>query len=694
MPIVRMPNGALVNMPDNPTEEQLTQLKSLAEPSLLQKAWSGVKSGAADIARGAMGAADPVINSGMQGKGIFGRVLPVLAAGADMASSAITGSQPGKIVATLATPQAEKVLPTPQDDPAWRQYVRRGLEGAGGQAMLPVPGGGASQFASAAAGGASGELAARLFGEGPAQRFLGGLAGGVGTSMALNKLSAPRIQESRIAREAMEGVTPEQLAAATALQKRAAAMGVKLDLAQALTGSGASPNNLNTIRDLIANTKEGNKTQALLHNQPTEVNEATRIKLDQLVPGRDFGLEQAGLNAQEAATKAVNNAKAARSAAVRPDYEAAGNLPADVRLQFANAISEAMTSPGATPQAVEAMQKALQSLKSAPSTQAAMEHALDYDTLISTLSGQFKGTPLSPADPKSAGQIKALAAQLNGILKGASPQLAAAEAKFAQISQDIVNPLKQGPVGQVAGRGGYLADSAAASQRIFSILDAGSSPSSPVSPVRALGKELGKADPEAFQDAVKSWLASKVDKYAASDLARGQAQPENLAKGIYEELFRSPKRFTGLRDAVTVIAEQNGVDPKEVARGLENLGTVVKAASNRPGSIRGMSPEQLQAMAGHSMSANALRVFGFLPFERVARWREGAQAAQTFRTFDELLTSPEGAATLAKLAKTPPMSPAFAATLQGFESGMLQSGTGRRELQRLQDGYGATVNPQ
>lgn len=675
MPVVQMPDGQLVELPDNPSPELKAAIQAkiaaAKQPEssgdqLVQK----LKSYGGDILRG-----------GAKG-------LAMLAEGAAAFNSADRGvlsKENGKTTVRPSEGPDGSLMRAADEsvkkDPTANPYRTAAMEAVGGQLVMPIGGVGLKSLLTSMGGGLGSEVAAKTFGDNAGTRLVGGLAGGAGTGYGLSKIGAPRIQEASIAKEALEGITPEQLRMAQQMQEQARKLGVNLDLSQALTATGASPNNLNTIRDLIANTKEGNKTQTLLRNQPTELNEATRLKAAE-IPGRDFGLEQAGLNAKEAATSVINMEKAARSAAVRPNYEAAGNLGADVRRQFAAAISEAMQKPGTTPDAAEAMRTALAQLKVSPSTGAGMTHALDYDTLINTLNGPFKGTPLSPANPKSAGQVKALAAQLNATLKQASPELAAAEAKFAQISNDVVNPLKQGPVGQVAGRGGYLGDSSVASQRVYKFLDEGVSPSQPNSPIRTLGQQLGRADPEAFQDSFKSWLMSKIDKHSAADLTPGQAQPDALAKGLYDELVRSPKRYQGIKDAVSVIAEQSGQNPADVVRGLDNLAKVIKGAANRPQSTRGISPEQLQDMAGSSLSANALRVFGFLPFERLARSAEMRQATATFKTFDELLTSPEGAVTLARLGKTSPMSPAFGALLQGFETGAIQGYSASEEVKR------------
>lgn len=716
MPQVRMPDGNIVTLPDNPTPEQRAQIQALlskqaeAEPSLLSKAMGKLKSWGSDVARGALN-------------------LPTMLADAQRDSpeeqqiqAAVSTVSPktGQQLAESRLPPnaAQQTLRTALPrDPNANPYRTAVLEGVGAQLTLPIGGIGAKGMAGAVGGATGSELAAQTMGDNPLTRFLGGMVGGSAANYGVGKLTTPRVQESTIAREALEGITQEQLTAAQQFQAKARGMGVNLDLAQALTATGASPNNLNTIRNLIANTKEGNKTQTLLRNQPGEVNNTTRNVLvdNPDIPGRDYGLEQAANNVQEAATNRIKQATTARTDAVRADYAKAGMLPEAAQRSVITELEATLKQPGLSeeargvatelltrfknaPQSVDSAAAARQAISNAqkPSQRLAAQsslananaaqtatrpiHSLDADVALSDAVGSYKGSPTYLANPKATGQVKGLAGRVNEVLKEGSPEIAAAERKFAAISESDVNPLKQGPVGQFATSRGYLPDRAASTAKLVSFLDNGASTTASVSPIRVLGKELGKADPDAFQDAFKSWVVSKIDKHAAAELQdAGQAgtvaaaQPDKLAAGIYEELFRSPRRYKGVKDAVTVIAEQNGIDPADVSRGLDNLGKLLKGASNRPQSIQGVSPDQLRDMAGHSLSANSLRVFGFLPFERVARWREGTQATATFKTFDELLTSPEGAATLARLGKTSPMSPAFGALLQGFETGALQS---------------------
>ena len=69
---------------------------------------------------------------------------------------------------------------------------------------------------------------------------------------------------------------------------------------------------------------------------------------------------------------------------------------------------------------------------------------------------------------------------------------------------------------------------------------------------------------------------------------------------------------------------------------------------------------------GKSSLADVARVYGFMPFERVARKIEDATLAKTFQEFDRVLTTPEGADLLLTLSRTTNMSDKAALAISKF----------------------------
>lgn len=853
------------NAPDDLTPEQVTARASqeFGKPvtsldggkkasGLIDTVVDKVKSWGSDLARGALALptmlADDARSSpeAQQLRQAAGSLFPGAKPQLDAAAAAVP---PNAAQATL-----QKALPR---DPTANPYRTAALEAIGTQLTMPVWGLGLKGMSGAVGGGIGSEAAAQTLGEGPLQRFLGGLAGGAGSNWvvtlqrflsglaggpgsnwavnaATNRI---RPQTAAAAKEAVEGISDAQLKAAQAFQAAAKTkFNVDLDLAQALEATGVPANNLTTIRNALANSRHGTKTQQLLRGQPETVELATTLTKDML-PGKVIGLPQAANNVQEAATSVVNAAKAARTelwettlqksldaleksrlpalqqataqssalqkaraaleaelpnlqkevsrqAEIDAGAVAAANAKlADIQKKIAaletftlprgnstgntgrflsearrgesidfdaikrevdasalkralvpavtpapslpllqaqrklaageTALSEAKAAEEAGAAAVRAAENFVGEVRRVPS--AVVNRQIAY---IERLAQERPNTPLEGMLRNLAKDLEGLsdARQINEVLKanaakaktatlntpgmdaGASNFLysqinvlrdnfgaafspyKAANNAYKVFTDEVLNPLKQGPVGQAATARGYLTDKAASIPNALRVFEQGVDPSAPVSPVKLLGTELNKQDPTVFQDAFKSWLSDKLLNGAASKLSPGQAQPRDYAATVYNDLFKDPRKWQGMQDAVGIIAQQNGIPASDAVKGLRNLAMMVRGAANQPKSVGGLSPTDLTQLGSTSTAANVLRIFGFLPFERAARAIEDATLGKTLRTFDDLLTSPDGAATLAKLGKTSVMSPAFAATLQGFAVGGGQAAQGADRL--------------
>lgn len=564
------------------------------------------------------------------------------------------------------------------------------IAGAVGGSLV---GGGGGIARSSFIGGMSGlgsEAGAQISGDESAflPRLLGGLAGGgLGTITSGRLGISPRVQE--LARESLDGVTPKQINEARSFMQAAELDGVRLDAAQALEGVGASPAGLRVLRDTLANVKEGDQTLKLLRGQPAAIQErgATWLATN---PGNVYAPEQAANNLSEAATGVINAAKQARAAEVRGMYDKAGQLTPETSRQMSQFLDDFVNKPGVSDTTKRAVRKLQAKLVDAPqgptvaqlqaklaqatkpSEKAALRlqiqqaanakptfkalHAKDADTMISEFLGPFRGTPLSPVNPTVRGETKAIGKGLNQLLQDASPELKAAEARFGQISRDVVDPLKQGPIGGLATKAGYRADTQASMTKMQTLFSAGRDPATRHSPLLETARKLNKQDPQAFRDAAKTYYSGKIS--AAFDADIGGAKPTNkeAAERIYRDLFSNQPQYTGMKDAVTAAAESAGVPPAEALRGLDNFAKIVKAARSQPDQLGGMTKQQIIEMAEKHHGANFVRIFGFLPFERMARNLESATMSKTLREMDKLITTPEGLKILAELSKQPVMS--------------------------------------
>ena len=551
----------------------------------------------------------------------------------------------------------------------WQSTITQGAVGG-----VASPGGFTRPLLQAGTGAASAvgsEAAARLGGDNAAMRLLGGLAGGLtfaGGANLLNRAS-PRVTE--LARESLDGIDPAQLQQAKTFMQGAAANGMPLDYAQALEATGAQPAGMRVLRDTLANVKEGDRTQALLKAQPGQLQDLSQRWVGNQ-PGSIYAPEQAANNLSEAATGVIDTAKKARTAAVRPHFAAAGPLGKSFRTEFLNDLSDALQTPGLTDQSAEAIKAAIARTRKLPATAVAADMADDYNEIIRGLRGPYKGNPLTPLDNRTRGQVGPLAEQLTNRLREASPEIAEGMGKYAQISRDVVDPLKQGQIGGLATKRGYAADTQAPLAKMNALFSAGRDPASRHSPLLETARKLNKQDPTAFADAAKTYYSGKVaEAFDAGIGAGGRATNKDAGQKLYNSLFADSKQYAGMRDVVTASAEAAGRKPAEALRGLENFAKIVRATRSQPDSIGGMTKAELMEMAKKHYGANFIRIFGMLPFERMARNTETAAMSNTYRQLDKLITTPEGVDILIKLSQTPVMDKR-ALALAATAGGMLQ----------------------
>ena len=597
----------------------------------------------------------------------------------------------------------------PKPETSTEKYLASGVEGVTG--ALAGPGGFVAPVRSAITGLASGlgaEVGGRLSNDSFLGRLLGSVAGGTGAQVVSNLATRLRPQSAVLAQESVEGLSPETLRAAQALQAQAAQSGAKLDLAQALEAVGAPAGNLKTIRDVLANSRYGDQVQKTLNQQPKELELLADATVAGL-PGPVWSQGAAANAVQEAATNAVNQVKKARSNEVQGLYAKVGELPEGSREKLLASIDDLLNRPGTTDsfnkaaltlrnkiagqgdEADNALTEALAALAAARPgkakalaagrvrelTQQAKQAgikplmAADVDTAISDAIGPFKGTPLSPVDPKSAGQMKNLARTVNTQLQELSPELRAAEAKFSQLTQDVVDPLKQSVVGRLATPRGYRPDVEASSAKLEAIFSKGSDAqvAEAARDIPKMFNELRKIDPDAVPAAAKVFLRSRLDKAFGSlpgDVIPGAITSPDAARAVRDSLFASRAQEQGMRDIAVGIARTYGQDETQMVRGLSHLMQITKGMASRPDKVGGLNWTDVAKAGGKSTLADVARVYGFLPFERVARRIEDRTLTRTFQEFDRILTTPEGADLLLKLAATPNMSDKAALALAQF----------------------------
>ena len=297
--------------------------------------------------------------------------------------------------------------------------------------------------------------------------------------------------------------------------------------------------------------------------------------------------------------------------------------------------------------------------------------AADVDTAISDAVGPFKGTPLSPVDPKSAGQVKGLAGTVNKQLQSLSPEIREAERVFAQQTEEMVNPLKQSVVGRLATPRGYRPDMEASAAKLDSIFSKGSD-SQVAEAARDIPKmfnELRKIDKDAAPAAAKAFIRGRLDRSFGStpgEVIPGAVTSPNAAKVLRDSLFATRAQEQGMKDIAVGIARSYDLPEDDMVRGLSHFMQITKGLASRPDKVGGLNWGDVAKAGGKSSLADVARVYGFMPFERVARKIEDATLAKTFQEFDRVLTTPEGADLLLTLSRTTNMSDKAALAISKF----------------------------
>lgn len=705
MPLVELPNGQQVDVPDNLTPEQKAAFAQKvsampkAEPrSAFRQTVDAIGGGLADLGRGAL------------------KQLGTMAEGAAAFNDA--SARPVRKPDPRTDPRSsgemvESILPTPQDSSAPRQFLRAGLEGLGGAAFSGPTSG--LNLAAGAAGGIGGEIGARVDPNTPIGRIVGSLVGGVAGGFGAAKLSGPRPQSASIAKEAIEGFTPEELNVSAAYQSKMRAEGQDMDLAQALFNTTGRSGNFGPIRDAVSKSSQGNEIQRVLRGQP----QALQLESDfysEGLPGTNFGKSQNANNLQQAATDRLKLETSARSAAVKDAYAKAGTLPEGSRDTLIAKVQELVSADGATSVlqsraatllnklrgvgdeaafGLEAARKELEAAitpaarvraqenlrlasRAAEGDQSQPLSAKDVDTWLGEFRKKYEpGFALSQSDPKGLGDLKNSAGQLNKLFREQSPEIAAADDLFQAITRDKINPLKQGPVGALNQPGGYIDDRGAQTSKLSRMLDLGVDGKAKISEIGTTVKELAKTNPGAFESSFKGWLGEKLQQAAEAQGAGNALSPgDNFIAKVKTSLFDNNMRYQGMKDAVAGMATAQGNDPTEALRGLDNFRQLTKALSHRPESI-GISQADIARLGGDSAVADIMRVASMFPVNKAAGGLERAVLAKTLKEFDTLLTTEGGMKLLEELARTPVLSKK-AIVLLGTYGGTVGSAPGLR----------------
>lgn len=675
MPVVKMPDGQLVDMPDNPTPQQQAALRAI-----LSKGATAPVVPAKEESSG-LGEAARVV-----GKSVYGG-LTSLPRFVTQAGDWLEEKMPTPDWAKISIPGYEQITAV---DKSIRQAVEPetkagkvvGNIGEAAVGAIASPGGLAAPIRSAIIGGSSGagsEAAAAAFGDNALTRVAGGLAGGLTGGL----VTAAKTNRGTLAREALADARPEDLAVAVERMKVARDAGIPINLSQAMPRGS----NIDAYVDALANSKHGRTVTEQLRKQPQQIAFGAEEQMANL-PGQIRMPQVLANNAQEAAEASIRQGMDQATKAWQKFAPQGAAIPEGVVANFDEQLKAMAAKYPNTAQADlindvrSALKTGQQTTGGSPLLDAAgnlinpptkgpayLTDALQVKGAIDDVLQNFGARKLNT--PGLQGKELRRAQEVRGMFRDMIdlevPQLAQANKAYEAVMSGVVDPLKKSVVGRVAGRAGTNAAQEAPQARLFSVFDKGTVPGATSSEILTMEKAFRNAgQPEVFQDAAKSWLAGKVSTALKSTDNR---MPDNLGERL-RVAFGDPRQLDqtskGFEDVLAGLARSQGVPEAQYVKGFKHFMEIVSDAARRPGSVRGVTPGEVKEMASEGVFKRLGQVSVMTPIRQPAlKWASFLEA-DALSTMDKLLTTPEGVATLVKLGKQPPYSHAAVSTMATF----------------------------
>jgi hypothetical protein len=680
LPNVQMPDGSVVNLPDNPSpvqklavqakmqlldlrkkrDEITAQQKPLFDRYFSQpmgKRFNSppdqapiealdeeIRLKESELSRHTAdmgGLLDKALHYGKQGLSSIGRGLLSVAAMAAEAGNMDRASMGRGFEPGSATKDASRVgmAPTTQAE----RYINAGLEGASGS--LLGGGGLAARLATGAAANLGSEGAATALGDNPLARALGSVAGGTAGGLS----SMAKTSRGSVVKAATQGVSESELRLAKALQQKALEVSpVGLNTAQALGRS--SP--LDVAVSNVANSPQGLMVRAQLQAQPAAV-QGVATKLIDVLPGRSVSTTQASDGLQSAATDAIKGVKSQRSQLWKSVFDAndngVKNIDIDIHKRVQDKLYALISDTPNTPKGafLNDLNKKLNMPNGDPITNAAKlndillakSHELKQPTL---------GTP--GFDAGSAKWLNSKIQEIRQDMGDAFHPYRMANKAYAEFTDAAVSPAKKGIVGQIA-KNGAMDDKAAAIAPMLRVFDQGTTPGVNRSDILKLEHGL-RSTPngaDSFQTAFKTWAAGKLDAASKSDSNR---QADGVAAALsksFGAMDAPTSAGQGFKDSLVAVARSKGLPDQSLVRGWKHAMEFVSASAVRPGS--GVSSSSIRKAAqGETARYSAS---GSTPIiSEVRSLISNLRGRDAYSFLDRLLTTPEGTETLIRLSNS------------------------------------------
>ncbi len=527
----------------------------------------------------------------------------------------------------------------PQTTPG--RYIGAATRGATGAMVGPAA---AMPYmaATGAAGGVGGELGSDLTGGSTAGRLVGSLLGATAVGAPL----AMRGNAGSMVREATQDVTPEQWAVAQAAQEQAKKVGVPLMGPEALPPGPVQQ----LASDTMASKTGARAISEALDARPDQVRAAVGNVLDDVAPPSTPADALSG--AQKAATTVYTKARKARTRAVNRFYKAAENdkAPEGAIKIVANKIDKAIERVGAKSESGKRLAEVKERLMpdGKPETNIGRLDKI-YSEFSEMISTQAVGAPTAQRQVK--GVVTPLLEELDRVMQKSSKSLASGRREFKRISQEVVDPLLQGDIGKIAGKG-YDPQVSPPLNRIVSTL----SDTKNVRPetIRKVYRELNVVDKNAFPGVARTYLENAFDQ-ATQRVQSGDNRM--MGANFVKEVFGTDTQRKNLMEVMSGVAQSQNVNPAQLKRGAKMLMDTLERTGKIPG-IGSQTAGRLKtdAMASRSRIAGTLETVSTSPLAPAAKWIRDVVNRRAYRNLAEVFTAPDSVEKMMRLAQLEPYS--------------------------------------
>lgn len=644
-----MPDGALVEMPDQLTAEQASALQALlpkkpagVAEDILTKAVPG------GLVRGLLAGAD-MGTAGVKALGTPPAVYPRGIPGGELGVGKVdpgAGGYLSRVELPSITAERSGFVPRAETGPG--RYAEEAI--AGGTGAMTFPGSIIPKLAAGVGGGVGGEFASNMLEEKPWARVVGALLGGPLGYMGLqggkllNSLLVPggrSTQTPSVMADVAKGTTPAEWDKMIATREAGKDLEVPIVGFQGLD----RPSPLHTLQEKV--TGQAPKLTAELAKQNPAAQKAANKFLGTLAP--EMEPSAVATRAQGAAEGAIQKSIHFVTAATAPDYtiEVLKAPSQYVRAAAQNMVATTNESPAAREFLRKEVFAKLGATKEGYSVPE-MKNTLNEAKKSLDELGK-PGIASRGVDNHSAGLIRGALNDLETLVSAASANRPQGNAIMREMYERIVNPMQASLTGKIAGIEGVIDSKVPPTTRILGELNA---PTVRAESIRKLASDMARGgDAQAFPALVRGTWEQNLEKAFAGAEGSPANAPAKFAAALRGTAEQTAKR-ENFRATVAEVARANGLTGRAIDEsvvGAEKLMTVMEAAGRGKGGMgatpgtAGGTVENIVLRGGPGAASGAqLRVFG--PISDFLN-------RKAYKEIAEYLSSPTGLEHLRELAK-------------------------------------------